>query len=79
MLSMPMPEKVDLIDEELMKLDPSYAIKRSDPNYNTYSYPFVNNHAGIFAKGVANPLSDFHEDNRAYTNQVATKDRKTIW
>ena len=79
MLAMPMNKKVDLIDEELMKLDPSYAIKRSDPNYNTYSYPFVNNHAGIFAKGVANPLSDFHEDNRAYFNQVATKDKKTIW
>jgi len=79
MLAMPMSTKVDLIDEELMKLDPSYAIQRSDPNYNTYSYPFVNNHAGIFAKGVANPMSDFHEDNRAYTNQVATKDSKTIW
>jgi hypothetical protein len=79
MLAMPMNSKVDMIDEELMKLDPSYAIKRTDPNYNTYEYPFVNNHAGFFAKGVANPLSDFHEDNRNYYNQVATKDKKTIW
>jgi len=79
MLAMPMGNKVDLIDEELMKLDPSYAIMRSDPNYNTYKYPFINNHAGMFAKGVANPLSDFHEDNRAYQNQVASKDKKTIW
>ena len=76
---MAMPAKVDMIDEELMKLDPSYAIERSDPNYNTFKYPFVNNNAGFFAKGIANPLSDFHEDNRQYFNQVATKDKKTIW
>jgi hypothetical protein len=79
MLKMAMPAKVDMIDEELMKLDPSYAIERSDPNYNTFKYPFVNNNAGFFAKGIANPLSDFHEDNRQYFNQVATKDKKTIW
>lgn len=79
MLAMPTSTKVDMIDQELMKLDPSYAIKRTDPNYNTYEYPFVNNHKGIFAKGVANPLSDFHEDVQPYYNQVETKDKKTIW
>ena len=72
------PDLLETIDDELMRLDPAYALRRVDGEATTLGL------ATLGPNGKANPLSDFNDGppysgrEAEYTNQVEPK-ADTVW